>query len=577
MKLRTIPYFFTLFSFLSVAAIASDISPAGSKEEESIGIKSPSSTPVLPVPTGNLSYAALPDCLCPPSAQGDGHTWFYVGLPEDAATKQRCSFETFLGDITGSGSNGVGFFGVYFAFQDETNQQFYAQNTYGGEDRVLQALKQGLCRIQSEPTSSETFSIAGYTLESPLEPSFTIKKVSSSSQQPLYQGKVGQPGAGYALESKGSTFLWKFGAGGQIEIMPYTYSFSFLLLDTRGFTPEGFGGSYVGPALVSSTNSQNASTPMECYQMAQPLLAIQNWSMVLTSSEKPLDGFKTEYKFGGTQGTLWADFQRYTYGSTPNIRSKVLAGLPQFIAEKNPSLAKSLGMVAAEAPKDKSWSLYNGNWIAIMLQESIYEGCSLSTSVFWNKNIPNPPSQNSDDSNWCYTGFSALYTGNLANDVASTYVTPETLKVGNPGSNIDLKGTNFFQVKVNQYADQKKYGLTFPWITSLDLTIRPHTQIRYALAAYAHRKNPKVFDDVSKPVTLTVQVPYSFTQNTVFSKNLTQYFESGAVVLMNGKSVGTGWIEHMVDLGSAPTAESNTSLASTSKSSWPWPLSRLFG
>ena len=54
----------------------------------------------------------------------------------------------------------------------------------------------------------------------------------------------------------------------------------------------------------------------------------------------------------------------------------------------------------------------------------------------------------------------------------------------------------------------------------------------------------------SKPVTLTLEAPYQFTQNTLFTEKFTQYFESGTVVNMDSKPIGTGWIEHMVDLSS---------------------------
>ena len=81
----------------------------------------------------------------------------------------------------------------------------------------------------------------------------------------------------------------------------------------------------------------------------------------------------------------------------------------------------------------------------------------------------------------------------------------------------------------------------------LTITIKANTPLRYALASYADQlAKSTTADDPSKPIVITVSAISPITQNTLFSSDITQYYEGAAVPKINGQTVGYSWIEHMV-------------------------------
>ena len=108
-----------------------------------------------------------------------------------------------------------------------------------------------------------------------------------------------------------------------------------------------------------------------------------------------------------------------------------------------------------------------------------------------------------------------------------------------------------YRIRLTKFSDAKKYDLAFPWVSELEITIKEHTQVRYALAAYAHRRDPGLIDDPSRPVTFRVSTYFPITENVIFSRKYTQFYEGTATVAgEDGANLGTAWVEHMANLDS---------------------------
>lgn len=103
----------------------------------------------------------------------------------------------------------------------------------------------------------------------------------------------------------------------------------------------------------------------------------------------------------------------------------------------------------------------------------------------------------------------------------------------------------FFTVKVDKYINSK-FQQAYPWSKAVTITVKPNTPLRFALASYADQLAGMTdADDPSHPVVIKLTAISPVTQDTFFSKNITQFYEGAAIPAINGKKVGYGWIENM--------------------------------
>lgn len=499
---------------------------------------------LIPTPTGNFTYARLPQAMAAGNGKGT-YSWTYMGSLINAADQQHLSFEGVISQAMSTGdtktpdvATGVGFHTFQLGFKNGSDF-FYVNSSYGGEDSVSTAMEQSLDIIQSKATLDDYFVTA--TPFSIGQPTWQIRSLSSSPVAPIFKGLLGQPGHQYQLSATGTTFLWHYDTNGHATVQQYRYKFSIDMRDERGVIGEGFGGGYVGAALAP-INNKTGSTNAD-YEIGQPLLKAINWNIELQALNENLPTeFKSNYVFSGHDGLLWGDIG-------PLVSEPI-----QAIAKKLPVLFKQhpskYAAYFAKLKDDSNTggSLYNGNWIVMQLTQGKYKGAALTFVPFWNK-LPIDPSNfpNTDDPTWCTDGFADLYTGILENDAASAYSIPEVLMPGNPGPGVPTAHwANPFTLRYLNMQDPAKYGLLYPWVQELEITVNPYSQIRFALAAYAHRQNPMVNDDVSKPVRIIVKTINPVTQNILFSKQVTQMYEGAATATINDEVVGDAWVEEMV-------------------------------
>ncbi len=509
---------------------------------------------LLPSPNGNLNYIRLPGAMV---AEHGEYTWSYLGTLYNKADQQPISFEALMlqvGDlgktcITTCKTLGLGFHSLEMSFKQD-NVQYYIDSVYGGENQVLQSIGQSLDLIESSATL-KNFHVGTYPL-------LTKDKSATWSMQsdkqadprpPLFKGKVGQPGHIYDMTGSGKTFLWRYGENGKSSVQSYHYKMSLKLVDDRGVVAEGFGGAYVGPPLVSKTPNAKGKTVAGEYEIGQPRLRALSWSVQLTADNSHLPaGFKSIYQFSGNNGLLWGDLGPVKSQPAVNaVRSVIMNNnLINAIALKKPKVANKL--ITWLNKDKKNWSLYNGNWIAVEFTQGIYKGASMVFVPFWNKTpSTTPPYPDTNDKAWSVNGWADLYTGIIGNDTASAYTVPETLVAGNPepGTNPPAGWVNPFEIKYLKLANQEKYSLLFPWVRELQVKISANSQMRYALAAYAHRLNPSVVDDPNQPIIINIRTLSPVTQNIFFSDKFTQAYEGAAIATVNGVKEPS-WVEQMV-------------------------------
>lgn len=493
----------------------------------------------IPAPTGNIPYISMPGALC--SNVGE-FTWDYSGTL--ANKKQEFSFQSSIFQVSREGELGIGFHIFQFGFEDQGNF-FYGNSTYGGEDKVSASIIQSMDLV-SASVSQQNFSLVADSIFEEGD-SWTVESYKSPIVgPPLYKGLVGQPGHQYAMNGTGRTFLWRYDASGNSEIVPYTYKVNVIMVDERGSVMEGLGGGYVGPSLVPLPDEGSYFVETE---IAQPRLRVDSWEIVLKLDGTKKTGFKSKYKFSGKDGMLWNDFGPVVRARNANANSQSLLslGLSPKIKKKIKSKSKSNNLAALKvAHRNRGVSLYNGNWLPVSFTEGRYKGTSIVFFTFWNKTEENPPNQTTSDPAWSTVGWTNLFTGVVPERVASAYSVFDTLYPENPNQPEDtFSFERPYIVKLDSFVDPK-YKLAFPWAQKVTLVVKANTKLRHALADYANSYYPEEgLDDPGLDLEITLEAISPVTQNTLFSESFSQYYEGAAVPTIDGESVGFAWIEHM--------------------------------
>jgi hypothetical protein len=220
---------------------------------------------------------------------------------------------------------------------------------------------------------------------------------------------------------------------------------------------------------------------------------------------------------------------------SPQLRASVLARIAPSVTE---------------AAKRKA-ALYNGNWIPIQFTDGLYEGASMVFNIYWDRDSQRNHQQTTDDYNWSKAGLASLYTAILPDNITSAYTITELMLPGLPKiseTNPHEAGwKNPFEVRFLDFVDQK-FGPSYPWVSELQITVRANSRLRHALAVYANLKHGRWDEPVDFPdsdLVLIVKSLYPEIQNTMFSPQVGQYYESAATAYLEGVEVGNSWIEHM--------------------------------
>ena len=479
-------------------------------------------------------YLKLPDAMACYNDKSE-YTWSYFGgMVDDSTTYSLQLMMLHLQD-------GLGYRALNFAF-NKGDDRYYANSTYGGDDKniVNQALAQSISWIVGTSELSQFSVTSQPVLNSNQKWAFV-----STEAEPikyLYKGWVGQPGLKYHFTGTGQTYLWKnSGSGSSVKTDSelYNYSFDLTLYDERGVSVEGFPGGYLGPVLVPES-AEHKSVNVE-YEIAQPRLKVFDWSVSFTSNN-PANGFDSIYSFSGKNGMLYGDL-----GPVLQDKSITASQLKSLTQENSPELADKTSEQLKDINVEEKAALYNGNWFPIQFTSGMYKGATLVGIVFWNKATPDPADQNTDIFSWSTVGALKVFTGLIPGNASSTFSLIETLYPQNPSqppSTVNVKP--HYRYKFISFADNKKYDLAFPWVQSYELKIKENTPARYALAAYANMLAQEEVDDPTEPLFIKVEALYPFSQNTLFSSNITQYYEGSAVPYIDDQPVGHAWIEHMV-------------------------------
>jgi hypothetical protein len=499
----------------------------------------------IPSPTGNIPYFSLPGAL----AAGSGEsTWDYSGTLE-AGTGQRFSFMSSIFDVDGPSDFG---FHIFQLGWKDGNQDVYfnANSTYGSDGLadVIAAIGQSIDTVRCTANFAE-FSLTASTDFSPGN-GWEVFSDAITPVPPLCKGWVGQPGHAYAMVGTGTTFLWRYAADGSSVVLPYRYKVALQLYDERGAVMEGVGGGYVGPALVPTPIAASYNTESE---IGQPRLRVTAWSVTLTADETiPAEQegkFRSTYEFSGTAGLLWNDFGPVV--PFPSSAPPTTADYAEFTAALPTDSANQVNRVATSV---KAKGLYTGNWLPVHFTTGKYEGCTLVASVFWSKDTPRPANQTTDSFAWAKAGWINLYTGFIPGKPASASSLTATLYAENPAiPTAAPKERPPFTVSLDAfvppaYTDGSGATIGFPWAQTVTIRIHPRTKLRYALADYANTYFPqRGRDNPDAPLVIKLKAISPVSQNTLFSPSITQYYEGAAVPSVDGKVVGYGWIEHMVN------------------------------
>lgn len=487
----------------------------------------------IPVPTGNVASFSIPGVF---ASDDNEYTWDYSGTLKNA--NQLFSFQATVAQIERSATTALDLNIFSFAFQT-ANHWFYSNSSYGGSSEVAQSVAQSL-NLGNSSAGLNHFSVNdSLILNSSTQ--WHISAISAKPEAPLYKGLVGQPGREYQLTGTGRTFLWRYNKKTGIKtVAPYNYTFSVQVLDTRGVTMEGMGGGYVGAALINNTNTQAQNVEAE---VAQPRLRVLNWAVSFSAINSVQKGYQSQYSFSGNNGMLWNDFGPVDKSHPPEfVNNDALTSLIQS------ELPTNIASQFATHPQNlNSSSLYNGNWIPVSFTKGKYAGVSIAFSVFWNKTEEYAANQSTSNVAWSSFGWANFFGGIIPNEIDSANSMLETLYPENPiPANPGTTETPPYTVTLNQFTPSK-YNLAFPWAQNITITIKANTPLRYALAAYADQlAKSTTADDPSKNIVIHIDAISPITQNTMFSKTITQYYEGAAVPTMNGKVVGYSWIEHMV-------------------------------
>ncbi len=107
---------------------------------------------------------------------------------------------------------------------------------------------------------------------------------------------------------------------------------------------------------------------------------------------------------------------------------------------------------------------------------------------------------------------------------------------------------NPFSVSLNTFVDYVRFGLYYPWVRELTITIRANSRIRYGLAAYANQRAGNWNNNTDPPnddLVITVKTLSPVTQNTLFSTSISNFYEGAATAKIGTERVGYAWVEHM--------------------------------
>ncbi|NEV65290.1 hypothetical protein [Thiorhodococcus minor] len=517
----------------------------------------------IPTPTGNIGFTAVPGGMCGGDAE---FTWDYAGTLLDG--NDRCSFmanivqsgrlaEECVDGICGSYS--FGFHGLHFAFK-RAGSTYFLNSLYGGDsaEAISAVLRNSVDWMFS------TSSLDGLEIDASLIASddgshrWIVQSNGASPVAPLYLGLPGQPGHKLRMQGEGAAFLWRIDPDGTKQLAKYHYALDIDFVDERGVVAQGYGGGYVGPALVADgeaipVEEINAKTRISEYEIAQPRLKVLSWQITISADGEPADGFEAIYSLQGNEGMLWNDLgpvkesKSTPAASTTAIDSSASKALSGSSARGVSRLA--IPMVTKTATDTKS--LYHGNWIPIQFSQGPYEGASMVFNVYWDKYVPRPSDQTTDSYSWSKAGWGSLYTGILPDNVTSAYSLTELMVPGLPviaeEDPRESGWVNPFEVRFIDFVEEK-YRPAYPWVTKIEITVRAHSRLRTALASYANLKSgrwdqPTDFADTD--LILSVISLYPDIENTMFASEVAQYYESAAVVLIDNIEVGYAWIEHM--------------------------------
>ncbi len=527
-------------SFLRVGVLIGLLFSVASYADDTCGIPVDAQGDTIPVPTGNIPYFKMPNALC---ADNGEYTWDYSGTVKNATSA--FSLQATVAQFSKSGASGLGFHLFDFSFNDH-GALFFSNSTYGGENQTTQATANSLDSVQSSATLQQFLVSATSIMDHSQQ--WKITSLNSVPRAPLYKGMIGQPGQTYQLTGTGRTFLWRYDASGASTVQPYTYSFSVTMMDERGATMEGLGGGYVGPQLAPMQAANEKSYNVES-EIAQPRLTVLNWAVSFQAVGATAVGYRQTYQFSGNSGMLWNDFGPVDKaGALSNVNQPKLAGLIQssISANANAQLQLSASRLA-EMNQQTDSSLYNGNWIPIQFTRGKYAGATLAFSAFWNKSVPNPTDQTTDDKTWSVFGWCNFFSGLIPNEVTSSFSLLETLYPENPGlPSASDTATPPYKVSLTSFVPAQ-FHPGFPWAQTVKIVIRANTPLRYALATYADElAKSNTADDPTKDIVITVKAITPIAQNTLFTNKLTQYYEGAAIPTIQGENVGYAWIEHMV-------------------------------
>lgn len=488
----------------------------------------------IPSPTGNIAYFSLPGAM---AADDNEYTWDYSGTLKNS--QQLFSFQATIFHLGTYQKNALFLNMFSFGFQD-AGHWFYSSSTYGGDDQAMQAIAGSLYLGHSSATL-EHFSVSTTLIANPGS-QWKVVSLGAVPEAPLYKGWVGQPGRQYELTGNGRTYLWRYNKStGKKVVQPYTYTFSVDMLDTRGVTMEGLADAFAGAALVPAPTS---TAPVETQsQIAQPRLRVLNWHVTFAVVGAAPSGFKPQYDFSGGKGMLWNDIGPVdmSHGSAAIAHNPALQSLIQSALPGNTTQFPT-------TPQNKdSWSLYDGNWIPIQFTKGKYAGASLTLQLIWNKTQAYPTDQSTSNMAWSNFGWCDYFSGLIPNEIDSATASVETLYPENPAMpSPDTTEVPPYQAVINQYVP-RKYGSAFPWAQHITFTIKANTPLRYQLAAYANQlAKSTTADDPNHDLVITISAVYPVTENTLFTKSISQYYEGVAIPTIDGQDVGYSWIEHMV-------------------------------
>lgn len=529
MKNTKMTYKVAKFTLLLSSLIASHTVFASTQGTNGIPVDKNGDT--IPTPTGSIPFFRMPNAL---AADHGEYTWDYCGTLDNPT--HRFSFQATLMQLSRSGKAGIGLHQFGFAFKKD-GAWFYSNSTYGGEKQIDQAVAQSIDSI----TSSASLNHFNLSEISVLDPHGQWKVISTSKKPlpPLYKGWVGQPGHDYKMTGTGTTFLWRYNTTtGAKSVQPYTYTFTVNMEDTRGAVMEGLGGGYVGPALI--TNEASSKSVNVESEIAQPRLRVLNWQMQFQAIGKSAIGFNKTYTFSGNNGMLWDDFGPVdkSIASGGTSKNQLFSALIQ----RNAPNATSTDAAKYTAVK----GLYNGNWFPVQFTKGKYAGASIVFTAFWTPGAGFTIGQSTDDIGMSKVGWTNFYAGLIPNEPDSAFSMVSSLYPENPElPSINTTHRPPYKIVLDSYTPAK-YDLAASWVQHITITVRANTALRYALAAYADRlANNNNADDPSQNLVIHIAAISPVTQDTMFSKNITQYYEGAGIPTINGKVVGYAWVEHM--------------------------------